>query len=297
MKCINKRDLINKLLFILISSTIQSQNAVVINSLNHNPIPFVNIQIGRNSGTYSNENGAFEFNKQSKDTLRFSHISYNDYQIKVCDIKDTIVLSPNDILLKEVKITNGKEITKYVDFPKRNSNQGSFPVQSKSEILALIIPDIKNENAIITKLDFKFEKERFDNSKTKTALRINVYDTEGEYIKNKIFSTEAYIIDISKKDRIEVDLSQEFITLSKKGLFIGLEVIGNIDDQGEITKEKAYIRPILSGNIINDYSLKTFLKYTFDKLLILKPINGILEEATGEKLSRNLSFGLTIIKQ
>lgn len=286
------------ILFLLFLNNMQSQSIIVIDSLNHKPIPFVNIQFNKNNGTYTNENGVFEVNRNTKDTLRLSHISYTDYEVKASDVKDTIILSPNAILLTEVKITNGKKTIKYVDFPRKNSSFGSFPVISKSEIITLIIPNIENAYSIITKLDFKFEKKKYEenNNNIKTAFRVNIYDSKKEKIKNKIYSSEVFIIDATKKEKIEIDLNNEYIELSNNGLFIGIEVIGDIDQNGNITKEKSSIRPILTDNTINDYSAKTFLKYTFDKKLNLNPINDIFEKNLNSKINRNLSFGMTISK-
>lgn len=286
------------LLLLLVFNNVKSQNIVVIDSTSRKPIPFVNIQFSKNSGTYTNENGIFEINKNIKDTLRFSHISYNPYIIKASEIKDTIILSPNAILLKEVRITNGKKITKYLDFPKKNSSFSSFPVISKSEIVTLIIPNIENINSIISKLDFKFEKKKLEEYKNnlKTAFRINIYSSKNEKIKNKIYSSDVFIIDATKKEKIELNIDNENIELSKNGLFIGIEVIGDIDQGGNITKEKSSIRPILTDNTINDYSAKTYLKYTFDNKLNLSPINEIFEKNTKSKINRNLSFGMTIYK-
>ncbi len=286
------------LLFLLFLNNMQSQSIIVIDSLNHKPIPFVNIQFNKNNGTYTNENGVFEVNRNTKDTLRLSHISYTDYEVKASDVKDTIILSPNAILLTEVKITNGKKTIKYVDFPRKNSSFGSFPVISKSEIITLITPNIENAYSTITKLDFKFEKKKYEenNNNIKTAFRVNIYDSKKEKIKNKIYSSEVFIIDATKKEKIEIDLNNEYIELSNNGLFIGIEVIGDIDQNGNITKEKSSIRPILTDNTINDYSAKTFLKYTFDKKLNLNPINDIFEKNLNSKINRNLSFGMTISK-
>ena len=283
---------------------LQSQNVIVIDSVNHQPIPFVNIQFSKNSGTYTNENGFFEVNKKSNDTIRLTHISYNDFEIFAFDIRDTIVLSPNAILLKEVTIAKGKKTIKFIDFPRKKSNFSSWPVNSKSELVTFVVPNNEIADAAITKLDFKFEKKKFEENayNLKTAFRINIYSSKNKEIKNKMFSSEVFIIDTSNKDQIEIDMSNEYIELSKNGIFIGVEVIGNIDEAGNISDEKSSVRPILTGNTIKDYSTTTYLKYTFKKRNDLKPINDIIEktsqhiinESLQGKVNRNLSFGMTI---
>ena len=291
------------ILFIFFINNIQSQtrSIVVLDSLTNHPIPFVTIQFSKDNGTYTNEKGFFDLNQNSKDTLQLTHIAYNDFKIKASDVKATIILSPNAILLKDVKINNGKQITNFIDFAKKNNSISSWPISSNTELLTLIVPNIENANSNIIKLNFKFEKRKYNEiSSLKTALRINIYDQKNEKIIDKIYSGNVHIIDASKKDYIDIDLNNENIELSKNGLFIGIEVIGDINESGDIIKDKSYIRPVLTGNSISDYSAKTFIRYTFKndsmgKKLI--PINEILAKTSDKKFERNLSFGMTLSKK
>lgn len=275
-----------------------SQNVLVLDSINKKPIPFVNIFIGNNKGTYTNEYGYFNINRKSKDTLFLSHITYNSLQIKVSEIKDTLFLSPNAIILKEIIINKGKQQTKFIDFPKRNSSYGSWPITSMSEIVTLIIPSKKNENSKIQKLEFNLLKNKFNGfgNNLKTAFRINIYSTKNNEIEDTIYSSDVFSINSYLKEKIELDLSNENVEFYRKGIFIGIEVIGDIDSNGNLSKEKSSIRPALSSNSTEDYKATTFLKYTFDKKLKLKPINEIFLENIKIKIDRNLSFGMTISK-
>lgn len=45
-------------------------------------------------------------------------------------------------------------------FQKKTPSYSSFPVNSKSEIITLVIPNSNNINSFISKLDFKFEKKK-----------------------------------------------------------------------------------------------------------------------------------------
>lgn len=273
-----------------------SQNVLVLDSINKKPVPFVNIFIGNNKGTYTNEYGYFNVDRKLKDTLLLSHIAYNNLHIKVSEIKDTIILSPNAIILKEVIINKGKQQSKFIDFPKRNSSYGSWPITSMSEIVTLITPNKKNENSKIQKLEFNFLKKKFNEfgKNLKTALRINMYSSKNNEIEDTIYSSNVFIITSYLKEKIELDLSNEEVEFNRKGIFIGIEVIGEIDSNGNLSKEKSSIRPALSSNSIEDYKATTFLKYTFDKKLKLKPINEIFLEKLNVIIDRNLSFGMTI---
>lgn len=286
------------LLFLAFFFKTHSQNVLVLDSINKKPIPFVTIFIGNNKGTYTNEYGYFNIDRKLKDTLFLSHIAYNSLQIKVSETKDTIILSPNAIILKEVIINKGKQQTKFIDFPKRNSSYRSWPITSMSEIVTLIIPSKKNENSKIQKLEFNFLKNKLNEfgNNLKTAFRINMYSSKNNEIEDTIYSSDVFIINSYLKEKIELDLSNEEVEFNRKGIFIGIEVIGDIDSNGNFSKEKSSIRPALSSNSIEDYKATTFLKYTFDKKLKLKPINEIFLENINIKIDRNLSFGMTITK-
>jgi hypothetical protein len=280
------------------SITSQSQSILVLDSLNHKPISFVNIKINKNSGTYTNENGYFEINKDSKDTLVLSHISYDNYQVKVSEIKDTIIMTPNAILLKEVKIANGKQQVKFIDFPNKNSNFGSWPVSSMSEIVSLIIPNKENEYSNIKKLEFSLVKRKFKElpGNFSTAFRVNIYSSINGEIGDKIYSSSVIMINPFINKKIHIDLNTENIEFDKNGIFIGLEVIGDVDEKGNLTTKKTSIRPSLSSNKIDDYVNTTYLKYTFDKKQKLIPLNDILKDNVNSQLKRSLSFGMTISK-
>ena len=274
------------------------QKIVVVDSVNKKPIAFVSVRFNKENGTYTDENGTFELNKTAKDTLIFSHISFDELVLKATNIKDTIIMSPNAIIIKEITVTNGKESIKYIDFPKKKSSYGSFPVFAKSEIISLVIPNSENSNATIKKINFNFSKNKStpQNESIRTAFRVNIYNAKNKKVKEKIFSSETYTINTTKKDKIEIDLTNEAIEFSENGIFISIEAIGDIDKNGNLINNQSSIRPLLSDNNIVDYSSATFIRYTFDRKQNLKPLNDFLEKMSNSKMNRNLSFGLTISK-
>ena len=274
------------------------QKIVVVDSVNKKPIAFVSVRFNKENGTYTDENGTFELNKTAKDTLIFSHISFDELVLKATNIKDTIIMSPNAIIIKEITVTNGKESIKYIDFPKKKSSYGSFPVFAKSEIISLVIPNSENSNATIKKINFNFSKNKStpQNESIRTAFRVNIYNAKNKKVKEKIFSSETYTINTTKKDKIEIDLTNESIEFSENGIFISIEAIGDIDKNGNLINNQSSIRPLLSDNNIVDYSSATFIRYTFDRKQNLKPLNDFLEKMSNSKMNRNLSFGLTISK-
>ena len=287
------------LLILILSGSIYSQKVLVIDSTTQKPIPFVTIQFNSTDGTYSNENGFFEMTTNKTDTIAISHITYSTLLLKASDVKDTIRMSPNAVILKEVVITNKNKITKYIDFPKSKSSFSSWPVNPKSEMISLIIPSSENAASQIQKLNFSFvkKKEKNINLSNQTAIRVNIYGvTKNKTIENKIYGSEVLFINPTKKDFIVLDLEKDFIEFSENGLYIGLEVLGDISDSGEIIEDNAFIHVKLTDNVIADYYSETFIKYVFDSKLNLIPINEIINKTSGKIIERNLSFGITILK-
>jgi hypothetical protein len=286
------------ILFTFFFNNLFSQKIIVVDSVNKKPIAFVTVQFDKENGTYTDENGTFELNKTAKDTIKLSHISFDEVVLRTKDIKDTIIMSPNAIIIKEVTITNGKESIKYIDFPKKKSSYGSFPVFAKSEIISLVIPNSENSSSTIKKINFNFSKNKSNpqNEGIRTAFRVNIYNSKNKKVKERVFSSETYIINTTKKDKIEIDLTNELIEFQSDGIFIGIEAIGDIDKNGNLINNQSTIRPLLSDNNIVDYSSSTFIRYTFDRKQNLKPLNDFLEKMSNSKINRNLSFSLTISK-
>jgi hypothetical protein len=290
---------ITKLLLFVCGLT-YSQNVTIFDAQNHRPIAFVNIQFNKNYGNYTNEKGIFTVNMSATDTLRLTHISYEDYIIKANDIKDTIIMLPKIMSLKEVVITKHESAPQYIDFPKKCRNISSFPLSSKSELVTLIIPNTTVIDATITKINFNFEKRRRtkENISFQTAFKINIYATnDKKEIKDKIYASEAILINPKKNNKIELNLEMENLEFAENGIFIGIEAIGAIDSQSNIiANDSNYIRAILTDKSIYEYSSISFLRYIFNQEQNLFPINDILTETSGAIMNRSLSFGLTIQK-
>jgi hypothetical protein len=286
------------ILFILVTNNLYSQKIIVIDSVNKKPIPFVTIKLNNEKGTYTDENGFFELIKNSNDTIKLSHISFDEINVKSSEIKDTIVMSPNAVIIKEIIVSNGKEIINYIDFPKKKSSYNNFPVYAKSEIITFITPNKENREAKILKIHLNFIKNTSNNknTSTRTAFRVNIYSSTKNRVEKKIFSSETYVINFTKKNKIEVDLKNENIEFSSDGIFISIEALGDMNNEGKFIENQSSINPILSENNIDDYSSTTYIRYIFNNSYSLKPINEFLEKISNKKIKRNLSFGLTISK-
>ena len=88
----------------------QEINALVLDSLNKNPIPFASIYFKSGSGVVTNEEGQFrlQYNNESKqDSVFISCMGYETLGIKLEKILDSIFyLNPKAIALKSVILSN-----------------------------------------------------------------------------------------------------------------------------------------------------------------------------------------------
>jgi len=115
--------LVSFLLFINNFGYSQELSAVVLDSLNQNPIPFASIYLKSGSGAVSNEEGRFQLHYKDeeviKDSLFISCMGYKTLKLSLDQLQDsTFYLPPKAIALKSVILSNkqlsAKEIVKAI---------------------------------------------------------------------------------------------------------------------------------------------------------------------------------------
>ena len=98
-----------KLLFLLVMLSAatfgMSQTIIVKDSITNEPVPFVSVYFGNDSGGYTDEQGAIAIPSEIEQ-IRFSHICYETKSIsKITADSQTIILVPKSINLDEVAIS------------------------------------------------------------------------------------------------------------------------------------------------------------------------------------------------
>jgi hypothetical protein len=115
--------LVSFLLFINNFGYSQELSAVVLDSLNQNPIPFASIYLKSGSGAVSNEEGRFQLHYKDeeviKDSLFISCMGYKTLKLSLDQLQDsTFYLPPKAIAKKSVILSNkqlsAKEIVKAI---------------------------------------------------------------------------------------------------------------------------------------------------------------------------------------
>lgn len=219
-----------------------TQNIIVIDSLNKEIVPYATIQIIKtNKGLYTNQDGKFSLTEIISDSIRISHIAYKSLKIKKSQIKDTIFLTPNTDNLSEIKIVTGKSKKKTIGYIKKKKNLSWF-IKGKTELATLIRYKKKYKSAYINKILIPIGKKSL-NSKSypdfNSIFRVSIYSHLNKNVDPKSLLKSILVkCNQNSPKIIELDISDEFIIFPKEGIFIGIEMIGQLDEKDNLIFKK-----------------------------------------------------------
>ncbi len=282
---------------ILLSSLNYAQelNALVLDSLDQNPIPYASIYLQSGSGVVSNEEGLFRLRFSTeqalKDSLFISCMGYQTLTLPLSSIKDSIFyLSPKTIALNSVILSNKQlsisQILKKIkeDIPEKYelglTKKKLFFRQTGSEEFLLL--DVAVKRTSISEFN-----QAFWDSTLQKVPRKNDWYTEltgtlyGDYSKeNQKFDLEkALELEDKKTSAIFESIEQVFDTILKENIKkdsyfkIRSGIIGGKLDLDDFpTQEKDTLTPEERINIRK----KTFL--TSKKSLIQNLQNSIFKD-------------------
>lgn len=233
-----------------------------------------------------------------------SLLGYKTKQIQTNRIKDTIYLSTEFTQLDEVIVLNRDNKNNIVyKKPKSTNYNGSSVLNTKNELLLILIPNGLSNNIYIDGITFYFEKKLgLQNDKKeilKTVdgiIRFNIYNVDNEMPSTPIFASEPIKISSFKKDEIVLNLSEEFINIPKTGICIGIEMIGYYDDVYTEVTNKTNLRPMLTPQKYKYFKAISYHRFSFndDKLLLLSDFLKGFKDIKLEHTDRNLAIGLTL---
>lgn len=259
------------LLFIFSSTLSYSQKTVtVLDSTSKKPIPYVNVKmLHSKKGTYSNEEGVFDIknNFNKNDTLLISCLGFNSILKKINNLKDTVFLSSTTEYLDEIVIKKEKPILKEIGFKKRKI---SFFTGNHLQLGLLITPNKNDIGSYIRNIIIPFKKKIIgkkahkNRKKFYSLIKVQLFSVK-ENSPDIPLTSQPIIINYSYKSKktINLDILNKYIELKKEGVFISLEIIGEIDESRNVINE-LNPRP---GFICTDKKTLDFKKHdTFYKL-------------------------------
>ena len=149
-----------------LSTIVQAQQIVVIDSIANEPIPLVSIYDGK-TGVIANTTGVFYWNGIESDSLTVSCLGYQSKKISATALKDTLFMLPKTLELLPVMVSNrmltAEEI---IDSVKANTKKNIDFGLSSSEVYVHYDNsyetekiDVEIKKSTITELDQRFANE------------------------------------------------------------------------------------------------------------------------------------------
>jgi hypothetical protein len=239
------------LLCIGIKASSQKLESTVIDSHTNKVIPFSTIKIvGKNEGVYSNENGGFSILVVPTDTLAISHIGYKTLEIPVNKVTSNIVLTPKEIDLKEVIVSNKKPKTKEIGYHNKGNKNLTWHIGKEMELAVFIPNNLKKNDNVTAYIEKVFipikKKELIIDKKTgkaeerdtpfKSVFRLHFYtsDVDQKPKQENLIASTVVSCNENVPDIMELNISAYTISFPKEGIIVSIEMIGMLDDNGRI---------------------------------------------------------------
>ncbi len=239
-----------RLFIFLFSFTAIGQTITIIDSVNHEPIPYVTISFGNGLGNFANEEGQFTFSKEKYsdvDTLFLSAMGYTEKMVLTLSLPEKIKLQPKVSLLSEVIVSAPKK-EKY-KMKKRK------PV-THTDVFASWLPTVESEVAVLFKryegkptqiakllLPINAESKYKTKGKGKfaTIFRIQFYENYKGFPGDALGYEHVVFAMNEKQDKIfELNLLSKYIYIPENGIFVSLQVLGYANEQGKLAQTKQY---------------------------------------------------------
>lgn len=186
--------------FILVSTTIFGQNlrGQIIDASTKEPIPFANVQLGKNYGVISNDEGFFSIQPKevtSASFLLFSSLGHQDKQILVSEFVSgqivELILSNeelDEVLVSNVQLTANQIITKFIANKNENHNLKNTNIQLFSRNFSAY--QAKEFSIDVKKASFLNRSERKSINERMESLTDKVTSTISENYREQL--TEVY---------------------------------------------------------------------------------------------------------
>lgn len=230
------------LLFVITSPSLvfcqQKLQGIVKSTNSDEIIPYANIVLtGKQGGTYSDEEGKFEINVATSDSLTISSVGYKRITIAVEDVRtrsNQIYLNPDITQLQSVTIQAKKGRVKferkefgYTKVKRRSLISSGIP---GIQFATFIMNDSKNEG-FIESLLIGITCER------KSRVRIRLYSPTLQNGVGAEITNQNLLFDIKGNHRpYKFDVSPYQIPFNKEGIIVAIEFLGEIGKDNKIKK-------------------------------------------------------------
>ena len=294
----------------------------VLDSISKKPIPFVAVTFDDNNGLYTNQIGEFDLNVITKDTIVLYSLGYKQRTVSLKLLKDqTIYLVPINIALNEIVVSNKKKKSKskkvkpikHNDFLKSYglligeemaiyvpNNQANYDNELKNILIPVVTKTISFEKSFVGKSQ-RIKKLPFS-ALFKISFYQNIEGIPGEKLYDEIIT-----IKIDEKLKIaSLDLENYDIEIPKEGFFVGMLNLGKTDINGKLISSSPFVYKKIKNKTkkvlirtkpffpiyFKEKSHKTYLRYTFSKNKVWKPL--VMYGSMKKYKFHNISLGYEI---
>jgi hypothetical protein len=229
---------------------VMSQNTLIADNSNGEPIPFATISFGNGLGNFADEDGLFVFSQdkyKDVDTLFISAMGYAKKSVLTKSLPDKILLSPSVAQLNEVIVSAPKEGKFKIKKKKATTHTDHFTswLPTLESEVAVSINRFEGKPTQISKLIFPINAESKYKTKGKgkyaTVFRVNFYKNQNGYPGEPLgYENVVFSIDDNEDKVFELDLSSKSIFVPENGLFASLQVLGYENSKGKLAQTKQY---------------------------------------------------------
>lgn len=220
-------------------------------------LPYVNIIVkDKLIGTFSDENGTFHIEYVKGDSLIVSHVGYEKLIVLAEEIEELIQLKEQPNILTEVAISSSRKTkTKLLGVLKKKADTYMGGVLQ----YAMFFENNEGEIGFIKKLHFEIghSVNRGKENKKQAKIRIRIYEKDSTTGKPgmDILKKEKIVTIKPNQRNVNVDISEENIYFPLNGLFVGIDILGFVDESGRlinyhISDAKKHLRIPLTNVII-----------------------------------------------
>lgn len=232
------------------SAICHSQTYQVFDASTKQPVSYVAVIIGNNSGFYSDKHGVFKIPKNKQGNIILRSMGYKDLPVTQEDLKDSIYLTPKTHQLKKVVIHTKQPKLKTIG--KKEQNINWHIKHSLMQLGSLLKPSEKYIGSYIRKVFIPIDKSTIVNKDEqpknikpdfKSVFKVHLFSNKNNLpAKPLLLKPITVYCNQDSKNPVEIDLSEKNIVFPEKGIFICVEMVGEIDENGSVI-DKPYSLP------------------------------------------------------
>jgi len=241
-----------------------SQNHTIIDSETKEIIPFAAIELlNQNKGFYANEYGKFSIKEFLKDSIKISCLGYNSLLGVTWSLSDTIGLDPKTQNIPEVILYSSSKKRKTIGGKAKNI---TWHIGRNTQLGLLLKPSHIYKNSFIEEILIPISKLPASTEKKqrqfRSVFRLHLFSNENDIPNSALLKSPIIVYcNQDSKNLLRINIAEKNIQFDSNGIFICVEMIGEINSAGEIIDKK---NPVPSFKFTNKQT-KEFLSSAYYK--------------------------------